>query len=190
MARATCRRFSTRSSDLNVVSDIAMPPEPVTRTAQPLDSAEIAALHARAMGPGRFARTAYRVREGAGDEFSPFCRVCLIGGQIAAAVRFTPVRIGGKAGALLLGPLAVDPAFANQGHGRGLVAQALEVARSAGIALVILVGDEPYYGRLGFRRVPWGQVTLPGPVDPNRLLAAELAEGALSGFAGPVTAAR
>ena len=35
------------------------------RPAGPDDSAEIAALHERAMGPGRFARTAYRVREGA-----------------------------------------------------------------------------------------------------------------------------
>lgn len=166
-----------------------MAPDVTTRPAQPEDSAEIAALHARAFGPGRFARTAYRVREGTG-EVSPFCRVCLIGGEIVAAVRFTSVLIGGNGGALLLGPLAVDPAFANQGHGRGLVAQALEAARSAGITLIVLVGDEPYYGRLGFRRIPWGQITLPGPVDPNRLLAAELAEGALAGFAGVVTAAR
>ena len=54
---------------------------------------------------------------------SPFCRVCRIDGQLAAAVRFTPILIGGRGGALLLGPLAVDPAFANQGHGRGLVAR-------------------------------------------------------------------
>ena len=157
------------------------------RPAGPEDSAEIAALHARAMGPGRFARTAYRLREGAGG-FSPFCRVCLIDGRMVAAVRFTPIAIGGREGALLLGPLAVDPAFANQGHGRGLVAKALEDARSAGIALVVLVGDEPYYGRLGFRRIPRGQIALPGPVDPDRLLAVELAEGALGGFAGLVTA--
>jgi predicted N-acetyltransferase YhbS len=163
-------------------------PDVITRPARPEDSAEIGALHARAMGPGRFARTAYRVREGAGS--SPFCKVCVIGGQIVAGVRFTPVLVGGKGGVLLLGPLAVDPAFANQGHGRGLVAQALEAARSAGIALVVLVGDEPYYGRLGFRRIPWGQITLPGPVDPGRLLAAELTEGALTGYAGLVTPAR
>ena len=113
-------------------------------------------------------------------ELSPFCRVCRIDGRLAAAVRFTPILIGGKGGALLLGPLAVDPDFANQGHGRGLVGKALEAARSAGIALVVLVGDEPYYARLGFKRVPHGQIVLPGPVDPDRLLAAELAPGALA----------
>jgi predicted N-acetyltransferase YhbS len=120
--------------------------------------------------------------------FSPFCRVCLIEGRMVAAVRFTPVVIGGRGGALLLGPLAVDPDFANRGHGRGLVAEALEAARAAGIALVVLVGDEPYYGRLGFRRIPRGQIALPGPVDPDRLLAAELAPGSLAGFSGRVQA--
>jgi predicted N-acetyltransferase YhbS len=159
-----------------------------TRPALPEDSAEIASLHASTFGPGRFTRTAYRVREGA-PQFSPFCRVCLAGGRIIAAVRFTPIRIGGKGGALLLGPLVVDPAFANRGHGRGLVAEALEAARTAGVALVVLVGDEPYYARLGFRKIPHGQITLPGPVDPDRLLAVELAPESLATFSGRVAAA-
>jgi predicted N-acetyltransferase YhbS len=161
----------------------------IIRPAGPDDSADIAALHERAMGPGRFARTAYRVREGARRAFSPFCRVCLIDGRLAAAVRFTEVAIGGMAGALLLGPLAVEPAFANRGHGRALVAAAMQDARAAGIALMVLVGDEPYYGRLGFRRVPHGQIALPGPVDPDRLLAAELVPGALARFSGRLAAA-
>lgn len=171
-----------------MVSD-AQPSEIVMRPVVPGDLAAIRDLHARAFSPGRFARTAYRVREGTGA-FSPFCRVCLIGGRLVAAVRFTPIVIGGKGEALLLGPLAVDPAFANRGYGRGLVATALEDARAAGVALVVLVGDEPYYGKLGFRRIPSGQVTLPGPADPNRLLAAELVPGALQDFLGVVAAER
>jgi len=164
-----------------------MSPSVIIRPAGPDDSAAVADLHERAMGPGRFARTAYRVREGARRAFSPFCRVCLIDGRLVAAVRFTEVAVGGTEGALLLGPLAVDPAFANRGHGRRLVAGALEDARAAGIAVVVLVGDAPYYSRLGFRRVPRGQIALPGPVDPDRLLAAELIPGALAGFAGRMT---
>jgi predicted N-acetyltransferase YhbS len=159
----------------------------VTRPAGPDDSAEIADLHARAFGPGRFARTAYRLREGAA-EFSPFCRVCRIDGRLAAAVRFSPIRICDKGGALLLGPLAVDPAFANQGHGRALVGEALEAARVAGIALVVLIGDEPYYAKLGFRRIPPGQISLPGPINPTRLLAVELSPGAFAGYAGRASA--
>jgi predicted N-acetyltransferase YhbS len=161
----------------------------LVRPAGPQDSGDIHALHARAFGPGRFARTAYRVREGT-PEFSPFRRICRIDGRLAAAVRFTPILIGGKAGALLLGPLAVDPAFANQGHGRGLVATAMEDARAAGVSLVVLVGDLPYYARLGFQPVPPGQIALPGPFDPQRLLAVELTPGALAAFAGLVTAHR
>jgi predicted N-acetyltransferase YhbS len=166
-----------------------MQPEPVFRPATPGDLPRISVLHARAFGPGSYARTAYRVREGTAD-VTPHCRVCTIDGQLVAAVRFTPVTIAGKGGALLLGPLAVDPAWANLGYGRALVAKALEDARTAGIAIIVLVGDEPYYGRLGFRRVPWGQIALPGPVDPNRLLAVELLPGALAGYSGMIAAER
>lgn len=171
-----------------MVSD-AQPSEIVMRPVVHGDLAAIRDLHARAFSPGRFARTAYRIREGA-SEFSPFCRVCLIDGRLVAAVRFTPITVGGKDKALLLGPLAVDPAFANQGYGRSLVAKALEEARAGGISLVVLVGDEPYYGKLGFHRIPFGQITLPGPADPNRLLAAELTPGALQDFSGVVAAER
>jgi predicted N-acetyltransferase YhbS len=164
------------------------PPSEITIRPVALDDlAAIRDLHARAFGPGRFARTAHRIREGTGD-FSQHCRVCVVDGRLVAAVRFTQIVVGGRSGALLLGPLAVDPAFANRGHGRGLVAKALEDARSAGISLVVLVGDEPYYGKLGFRRTPFGKITLPGPVDPNRLLAAELVAGVLQDFSGAVAA--
>jgi predicted N-acetyltransferase YhbS len=158
------------------------------REVRPEDGPHISALHAAAFGPGRFARTAYRVREGTGLS-SRYCRVCLIGGRIIAAVRFTPIRIGGTDGALLLGPLAVDPEFANRGHGRGLVRDGMEAARADGLGLVLLVGDEPYYARLGFVRVPAGHIALPGPVNPQRLLAVELRPGALADYRGMVTAA-
>jgi predicted N-acetyltransferase YhbS len=161
----------------------------ITRPAGPQDSAEIRALHMRAFGPGRFTRTAYRLRERT-PEFSPFCRVCRIDGRLAAAVRFTSVLIGRRNGALLLGPLAVEPDFANRGHGRGLVGEALDAARAAGIQLALLVGDEPYYARLDFHPVPAGQIALPGPVDPARLLVAELVPGALATYSGLVTADR
>jgi predicted N-acetyltransferase YhbS len=86
--------------------------------------------------------------------------------------------------------LAVDPEFAGKGHGRQLVGEALEQARADGIRLVVLVGDEPYYARFGFHPVPPGQIVLPGPVDPKRLLAAELAPGALQSYRGLIVAKR
>jgi predicted N-acetyltransferase YhbS len=171
-----------------VVSD-ALQGDVAVRPVTPADLPSISDLHARTFGPGRFVRTAYRVREGT-DAISTSCRVAVVGDQLIAAVKFTPILIGGEGGGLLLGPLAVDPAFANRGYGRGLVANALEESRAAGIALVLLVGDEPYYGRLGFRRIPHGRIALPGPVDPDRMLAAELAPGALERYSGLVAAAR
>lgn len=154
------------------------------------DVAEISALHARVFGPGRFARSAYRVRERPGDAgYSSFCRAAVSDGVIVAAVRMTDITIGGVAGAVLLGPLVVGPYVAGRGFGQELVAAAVEAARAAGRSLVLLVGDESYYGRAGFKSTTLGAITLPGPVDSRRMLAAELKSGALDLYRGAVAAA-
>lgn len=149
------------------------------------DIPAISALHARVFGPGRFVRTAYRVREGLSLR-SRFCLVCEGQRELIAALRFAPVTIGGQSGALMLGPLAVTPERAGQGYGRRLIAEGLAAAKAAGIRLVILVGDEPYYGRFGFKVAPPGRIVMPGPVNPARLLAAELSDGALADVSGLV----
>jgi predicted N-acetyltransferase YhbS len=163
-------------------------PGVMTRVAIPDDLPAMAALQSRAFSPGRFARTAYRVREGAPD-LSPFCRVAVMSDRLVAALRMTEITIGSEPGALLLGPLAVDPDESGRGYGRRLVAESMEAAATAGVKLIVLVGDVPYYGRFGFRLVPPGQIRLPGPVDPARLLAAELQPGALATFRGLVARA-
>ena len=164
-----------------------MIPDISVRHVLPEDLPQISALHARVFGPGRFARTAYRVREGV-QLISPYCRKALHGGQLVAAILYPAVRIGAAPGALMLGPLAVEPFLAGKGVGRRLIAESLEAAKAEGIRLVILVGDLPYYGRFGFFGIPPGQIRLPGPVDPDRMLAAELVPGALTSFSGVVTA--
>ncbi len=160
----------------------------ITRAATPYDLKAISALHARVFGPGRFTRSAYRVREGRGA-MSRFCRVADLNGRLIAAVRMTEAVIGGVAGAALLGPLAVDPEFRGEGYGRQLVAEALDAMKAAGVKLVVLVGDESYYGKLGFKPVASGMIVFPGPVNPVRILAVELVSGALPSYRGVVTAA-
>jgi predicted N-acetyltransferase YhbS len=159
----------------------------LVRPVTPEDISEISALHARVFGPGRFARSAYRVRDGA-PPISRFCLVSCLDGKLIAAIRFTAVTIGGRDGALLLGPLAVEPRLAGQGYGKQLISGGLERAKDAGVQVVVLVGDEPYYRRFGFRVVPPGRITLPGPADPARILAAELTPETLEGFRGMVAA--
>ena len=153
------------------------------------DYANIGALHDVVFGPGALTRTAYRIREGL-PLHTPFCRLAAHGPRLMGFIRFAPIHIGGQGPALMLGPLAVHPDYANQGHARRLIGEGLEAARQGGIALAILVGDRPYYGRLGFLAVPLHQIVMPGPVDPARLLAYELEPSALARFTGPVRAAR
>lgn len=164
-----------------------MPSDLTIRPVHETDLDAISALHQRAFGPGRFARTAYRVRE-ATPQFTPQCRAAFLEGKLVAALRFTPITIGGDDGALLLGPVAVEPSAKGKGYGRTLIAKAIDDAAAAGFTLVLLVGDLPYYGRFGFVNVPPGQIVLPGPVSPQRLLARELVDGAMTRYRGLVTA--
>jgi len=158
--------------------DVVITFSPMTHT----DAPQVEKLDERAFGPGRFARTAYRLREGAAPDLA-LSFVARIGTLLVGANLITPILIG-EAQALLLGPLTVEPAFRSQGVGEKLVNASLEAARAAGHALVLLVGDEDYYARMGFVRVPPGQILMPGPVDPQRLLACELAPGALAAARG------
>jgi predicted N-acetyltransferase YhbS len=148
------------------------------------DALAIERLHERTFGPGRFVRASFRIRERIPHRLD-LSFTARIGTLLVGSVQLTPVRIG-ETPALLLGPLTVEPPFRDRGIGRALIERALEAARAQGHRLVLLVGNEPYYARTGFRRVPKGQITMPGPVDPDRLLAAELAQGALNGVAGPI----
>lgn len=130
-------------------------------------------INAEAFGPGRHARAAARIREqGPHDRSLSF--VCTDDGEIIASVRMTPVLAGDVKGHLL-GPLAVRPSHKNRGIGRELVRIAIEAARRKGSEAVILVGDPPYYGPLGFEKVAYNALEFPGPVDPARVLVVPIA---------------
>ncbi len=150
----------------------------------PEDAAAIEHLHERTFGPGRYAKTAYRLREQAAHRLD-VSFTARVGTLLVGSVRLSPIRIG-EAKALLLGPLTVEPAFRERGVGLALIERALKDAKAQGHRLVVLLGDEPYYGKAGFKPVPPGRAIMPGPVDPARLLVAELTEGAFDGVSGPI----
>jgi len=147
------------------------------------DAQAIERLHERTFGPGRYARTAYRIREGRSHELG-LSFTARVGTLLVGSVRLTPVTIG-PTRAVLLGPLTVEPPFRERGIGKALMVRSMAEAKAQGHKLMLLVGDEPYYGRHGFTRVAEG-VTMPGPVDPARLLVAELEPRAFEGVRGTI----
>ncbi len=151
------------------------------------DAAPIERLHARAFGPGRYARTAFRLREGT-EPIRDLCLTARVGTLLVGSVRLSPLLIGADTPAVLLGPITIEPVFQSKGVGSLLMNRALEDARKLGHKLLLLVGDEPYYRRFGFKPVPRGRLSLPAPVDPARFLVCELAEGAFEGVNGLVRA--
>jgi predicted N-acetyltransferase YhbS len=156
---------------------------PLIRNEEPKDAAQIAALVERAFGPGRYAKAAERLREG-NTPRADLSLVAEADGRLVGSVRLWPVRVGGEP-AIFLGPIAVDADQRGAGLGQELVERACDAARQAGCAAVLLVGDLPWFERMGFQ-VAHG-VTMPGPADPRRVLVNELQPGAAETLQGLVT---
>jgi predicted N-acetyltransferase YhbS len=156
----------------------------------PADHDAIEHLLDLSFGTERRTKTSYRLREGSAavEGLSQVVRDEELG--VVGAISYWPLAVGAKGTkALLLGPLAVHPQRQNLGIGLLLMQQTLTMAKAAGHRLVLLVGDAPYYARVGFEQVPEGQLLMPGPVDPKRLLGLELVEGALVEAQGLMMAA-
>ena len=154
------------------------------RAEKPGDGAAIEALNAESFGPGRFAKSAYRLREGvapvAGLGF-----VAVEGDVLRGSVRFWPIRVGGEEN-LLLGPLAVRSDQRGRGIGIALMQAGIAAAHAGPWGSILLVGDEPYYAKVGFSRLPPGRVTFPGPVDASRILGLSLKAGGLLNLSGVI----
>ena len=138
-------------------------------------------------GIDRRTKTSYRLREG--SHATPGLSL-VIGDEgvgIAGAISFWPLSVGEEGTpALLLGPLAVHPERQNLGVGLALMREGLARAKMKGHRLVILVGDEPYYARVGFKKLPRDLLLMPGPTNSDRFLYVELQPGALDGVSGMV----
>lgn len=153
---------------------------------RPADDAAIETLLDSAFGPDRHAKTSYSFRQDTlpvpGMSF-----VARTGPHVVGTIRFWPVMLsdGDAVPALLLGPLGVAPERQNYGIGRGLVCRGHMMAEELGYQLVLLVGEEKYYSRFGYKpAAPYG-LSMPGE-DPARLMVHELKSGALDKVAGDV----
>jgi len=143
----------------------------------------VEALYDSCFAPGRQALSSYRLRDGV-EPVLALGRVARDElGNIGGAIRYWPVRVGGKA-ALLLGPVAVHATAQGEGLGAALIRETLEAATRLGHRRVLLVGDAPYYGRFGFVRL--NDVIMPPPTNPERVLGLALQPGAWDGVAGEV----
>lgn len=149
----------------------------------PQDWWEVEALYDLAFAPGREALSSYRFRGGV----APLAEMSLVSrdssGILGGAVRSWPVRVAGRP-VILFGPVAVHPTRQGEGLGALLVYRSIEIAREAGWTRMMLVGDAPYYGRFGFRRLEG--VVMPPPTNPERVLGLDLKPGSWDGVRGKV----
>ncbi len=142
-----------------------------------LDDAEIIThILNMSFGLDRATKASYRLREGS-RRVAELAFIVELNGRVIGTIQFWPIVLGRTRKALLLGPLAILPSMQGFGAGRLLIEHGVQSAAAAGHELVILVGEETYYGKAGFRRIE-GNVLMPGPFDPARLLFRELKQGA------------
>ena len=160
----------------------------IIRPERPADSGAVEALNEASFGPGRFAKSAYRLREGV----APVAGLGFVANEadvLLGSVRFWPISVGGHE-ELLLGPLAVRDDQRGRGIGIALMLAGIEAAKLGPWRGILLVGDEPYYARVGFSRLPPGRVRFPGPVDARRVLGLSLKGGEMLTVSGQIRRAK
>lgn len=177
------------SSSVSVAADAA-PPQlglPTVRFATADDDQFVEDLQALAFGPGRFARTAFRVRERFPIDPS-LSLIAEVNGMPCGSVWMTPISVGGIDG-YMLGPLATHPDFRKRGAGKLLAREVTRIALERGEgSFVLLVGDRDYYCPLGWVPTQLGAIEFPGPVDPTRVLVYSHDPSMATRLAGPIKA--
>lgn len=129
--------------------------------------ADVETLLDDAFGTDRRQRTAYKLRQG-----MPVVDHLSFGivqdKQCIGSIQCWPIAAD-TTPILLVGPVAVAPAWQNQGLGHQLMNAMLAAIRPDDPPMV-MIGDPEYYGRFGFDAEGTGHWTLPGPWEPRRLL--------------------
>jgi predicted N-acetyltransferase YhbS len=134
-------------------------------------------------GPGRYAKTAQRLRE-YNTPLTDLCYYIQLDDDFIGTIQYWKIHIQQQYSSLLLGPIAILPQYQNQGYGMKLMTYTLNIAKDLKHERVFLVGDYNYYKQLGFEKV--SNIFLPGPVDYSRLLCKELTPNALLNVEGMI----
>ncbi|MCM2290812.1 N-acetyltransferase [Allorhizobium sp. BGMRC 0089] len=178
---------------LNVVRAFFSQPDFTVDAENPSDVVARENLLDQAMGADRRKKSSEKIRRGR----IPAEGLALVArdrkGHVIGTVRLWNIEAGvngeGHAvDALLLGPLAVDPAQEGKGIGSALMRAAITEAKKRGHGAVLLVGDAPYYQRFGFFAEKTAHLVMPGPFARDRFLALELIPGWLDGAVGMIVA--
>jgi predicted N-acetyltransferase YhbS len=155
---------------------------------RPDDAAAIETLLDQTFGADRHAKISYCYRVGV-EPIEDLRWVARRDHKLVGTLRFWPVVIGARRhGALLLGPIAVEPEEQRQGVGVRLMNLGLAAAHAAGHRIVLLVGPIDYYKRFGFEPSQPHGIVMPDEA-PERLLVRALEAGALDGVTGPLARA-
>lgn len=133
------------------------------------DNDTIENLLNKTFGPGRYARSVYRLRENK-PYLDDYSYVYSLNGKILASISFYETLINNSYKGLLLGPLAVEPIQVGKGYGKKLVKYSLDkISINSQIYFIIVVGEYDYYKEFGFNKLD-NHFVFYGPVNKNRVL--------------------
>ena len=133
------------------------------------DNGTIENLLSKTFGPGRYARSVYRLRENK-PYLDDYSYVYSLDSKILASISFCETLINNSYTGLLLGPWAVEPNQVGKGYGKKLVKYSLDkISINSQIYFIIVVGEYDYYKEFGFNKLD-NHFVFYGPVNKNRVL--------------------
>lgn len=142
-----------------------------------IDPGLVEALLDAAFGTDRKSRTAYKVREGMDMlEGLSIAAVDEEKSELIGTIQCWPIAFNDEDGKMhpmiMVGPVAVHPECQGEGVGRAMMSALLKEIQPDGNLPLVMIGDPEYYERFfGFSAKYTGGWSLPGPWEPERLLA-------------------
>ena len=133
------------------------------------DNDKIIKLLYKSFGPGRFARSVYRLRE-KNDRDTEFSYIYELNNQILSSISYYKTFLNNDINGLLLGPLAVDQEHRGKGYGVELVKYTIAlIKKTMAYDFILVIGDYHYYEKFGFKKIN-NTFSFYGPVNSEKVL--------------------